>query len=692
MPKIQNDNLKFSTAILSRLGEELNPHPDQGIIELIRNSYDADARKCTVKLINTNKQNGSIQIIDDGVGMDLGAISKGWLVLGRSEKKGKKRTALGRIPVGDKGLGRLAALRMGTRVTMITRSKKEPLFEHKVIINWGDYEKANVVEDVSLEIESYGSTKIKKPGTEIYLEKLKTKLTKSDVERLSRAMILLGDPFDNSLGFKAVLDCPEYKDLRSVILNDYFSSAEYYLSGKINNEGFASAVVKDFYGKTLWKASHVDIRGKDKPYNAPVTDFELWAFNISKTNFLPDSIKLSDIREWLKTLGGVHFYYRGLRVSPYGDKGHDWLDLNLRRSQNPELRPSTNTSIGKISTDDSGNNLGQKTDRTGFIENEVFDDIKQFAQHCLEWMASKRLADREEKRQKVRKQSMSETSTLKTTLSTELKKLPLPSKESLESIINKYNEANKKQISTLKEELQLYRTLSTVGTTFTLFSHELKNPLSRIKMVTNSIGEYISKRLEEKDLQFFKKPLEIIQRAISALTALPKFAMGLLEKDKREMKVINVHSEIDEILQMLESFLQEAKVTTLKEFVNDPAFMYSSKASFQAIFVNLITNSLNAFIHSGIKNEKRTILFRTYISSGKIQVHLLDNGPGIRGLAVDEIWLPGKSTIPNGTGLGLTIVKDTVLDLGGEVYALANGELGGAEFILEFPIVKEEPE
>jgi len=79
------------------------------------------------------------------------------------------------------------------------------------------------------------------------------------------------------------------------------------------------------------------------------------------------------------------------------------------------------------------------------------------------------------------------------------------------------------------------------------------------------------------------------------------------------------------------------------------------------------------------------------LSKQILQIQVLDSGPGIRNLSVNEIWLPGKSTTPNGTGLGLTIVKDTVSDLGGKVYALANSDLGGAEIVIELPITKEKP-
>src|SRR5438874_1847289 len=99
------EHLRFAPDILRRLGEELVPHPDQGIIELVRNAYDADAKSCRVELLNTETRGGSILVSDDGSGMGLEAIQSGWLVLGRSGKAERRRTKKGRLPVGDKGLG-----------------------------------------------------------------------------------------------------------------------------------------------------------------------------------------------------------------------------------------------------------------------------------------------------------------------------------------------------------------------------------------------------------------------------------------------------------------------------------------------------------------------------------------------------------------------------------------------------------
>ena len=98
-------SLRFSPDILRRLGEELNPSLDQSILELVKNSFDASAKECTVVLRNTDKPGGTIEISDDGDGMDAEGIINGWLILGRSGRNPEQRTRLNRVPAGSKGLG-----------------------------------------------------------------------------------------------------------------------------------------------------------------------------------------------------------------------------------------------------------------------------------------------------------------------------------------------------------------------------------------------------------------------------------------------------------------------------------------------------------------------------------------------------------------------------------------------------------
>src|SRR5271170_4885535 len=93
-------HFRFSTDILRRLGEELNPSFEHGIVELAKNSYDADATTFTVVLTDAEKPGGSVVITDNGAGMSPNDIREGWLVIGQSRKGSIKRTPSGRIPAG----------------------------------------------------------------------------------------------------------------------------------------------------------------------------------------------------------------------------------------------------------------------------------------------------------------------------------------------------------------------------------------------------------------------------------------------------------------------------------------------------------------------------------------------------------------------------------------------------------------
>jgi len=106
----------------------------------------------------------------------------------------------------------------------------------------------------------------------------------------------------------------------------------------------------------------------------------------------------------------------------------------------------------------------------------------------------------------------------------------------------------------------------------------------------------------------------------------------------------------------------------------------------QAIVANLVTNVINAFSKKGARVRDRQLLVATEISRDRLALRVMDNGPGITDISIDDIWLPGQTTVPGGTGLGLSIVRDAAADLGGKARAIARGELGGAEFVIEFPL------
>ena len=703
-------HFKFSPSILSRLGEELIPNPDQGILELVKNSYDADATICEIELLNTEEMGGSIVISDNGMGMDLETLQSGWLVIGKSEKEGAsdRTPEHKRLRVGSKGLGRLAALRLGSHVELTTRPKSEPNIEHAVSMCWDDYDTVDSVEDVSLSPTTQKTAS--EQGTKITISNLKVKIGKREINRLARELLLLSDPFDTKTSFRPKLLGTGFADQEKQVNEQFFEDAEFFLKASLDEHGYASAQLVDWKGSTVAIASHSDISkhrqkleiserspdepnlSTDIPYQKSVpTNFELWIFQLDPQSFSAKNREdnSGQIRKWLEAAGGVHMYHRSLRVAPYGDKGDDWLKINFFRSRNPQVRPSTRTVIGRVIAEDSDSLLLQKTDRLGFLENEAFLNLRQFAINTLEWVANFRLGTVEIKQEQAKRD-------IKPKIANAMKRVkeiieinipdPVPRKETL-LVVEDYEKVTEKEVKILNEELQLYRSLATAGTTAAIFAHESGREINTLKGQVGILNAKMQKYIEsEIYLKYFSGTFTNIQKLASSVQGFAKYPIYLLKKEKRSQGKIEIHQVINDVINLFYPFLESSNTTIELDRVNTALNLRGSTALVEAILINLITNAINAFNAKDAPIQNRKIVIRTESNENFIWLRVMDNALGIQGLTIDEIWLAGKTTTRSGTGLGLKIAKDSVVDLGGQISVIANGQLGGAEFIVQLPL------
>jgi signal transduction histidine kinase len=690
--KVEHAHIKFSTQIIKRLGEELNPSIDQSILELVKNSYDADAKICSVTLDNITKPGGKIEIKDDGDGMDSEGIKNGWLILGHSSKSiDKKSRTLERITAGSKGLGRLAALRMGQVCALQSTPYNNLNKRFDLSIDWEKFDNSDLVENVDLPININEAEAAFEKGSIITIQNLKHGITERDVKKIARGLILLADPFgDDPNAFKPSLKSSEFKEMEDLVSKRYFDDADFHLAASIDDKGKGIASIKDYRGQVLFSATHEELIGKakDKVFKCPSLTFDLWAFLLNNTTFSTRSNTLAEVREWLGEFGGVHIYENALRVNPYGNQGNDWLDMNLSRARNPEERPSTNTSIGVVRIPDSKGLLSQKTDRSGFIENEVFYEIKRFCQSALDWMAKRRLEQAEIRRQKEKSNSNTASRVTKEAVQTAIENVEdVEQKKELKKVIDAYEKAHEKEVKVLKAEVQLYRTLSTAGITAATFSHESAgSPIKVITLSTNSLDGRIKLRIPKEEYQsFFLKRFNSIKNAIKSLAVLGSATLKLLDHEKRRPVRLNIHTVINDVITTFEPFLAGRNISIQTDFLHGNPFLRGTEASVESVITNLLNNSIVAFENAQTSN--RLIRIRTTIQENILTIALADNGPGIKGINLKDIWLPGQTTNPNGTGLGLTIVRDAVNDLGGVTGVTAKSDIGGAEILVELPII-----
>lgn len=680
--------IKFSTQIIKRLGEELNPSVDQSILELVKNSYDADAKNCTVELDGITEIGGSIRIKDDGDGMNADKIINGWLILGESSKNSNVRTRLQRIPAGNKGLGRLAALRMGTIAKLESFPKDERGIHFELAIDWNKYDNAKLVEDVHLPVKKFKSTPPKQnSGTNISIENLKNKIGDREVRKIARGLILLADPFDDDPNaFRPSLKSEEFKEMEKLVANRYFDDADYHLVAYVDKKGIGHASIKDYKGNILFQANHADLSKKRKgdAYNCPPTTFDFWAFLLNESTFSTRPTTLGEVKNWLKEFGGVHLYENGLRVNPYGNPGNDWLGIDVARVRNPEERPGTNTSIGVVRIKDSEGLLSQKTDRSGFIENDIFHEIQTFCKDALEWMSRRRMEVAERRRRAEKQRSEDESTGKKENLEKAIKLLPPAKRNKIQKAFVKYEKANEEIVKALKDEIQLYRTLSTAGIIAATFSHEsMGNSIKAITVSIKTVDKRIKEHLSKKYDELFKKPIDRISKSVDSLSVLGNATLSLLQRDKRRPVKVNIHKVIDNSLEILNPFFVDRGIAVTNDQFDGNPFVRATEAAIESIVTNLLNNSIVALENT----NNRKIFVKTIVEENILTLSVSDNGPGIIGINLKDIWLPGQTSNPNGTGLGLTIVRDAVYDLGGKVRANENGEYGGADIIVEIPIL-----
>src|SRR5262249_50041600 len=155
--------------------------------------------------------------------------------------------------------------------------------------------------------------------------------------------------------------------------------------------------------------------------------------------------------------------------------------------------------------------------------------------------------------------------------------------------------------------------------------------------------------------------------------------LNLLKREKRRNEVVDVNDSAKELVGYLKPFFEDSNIHLQFEPEKVPVMVSGSRALVESIMANIALNALKAFNAPDARIEGRIVELRVYPDGDNAIIKVLDNGPGIRNIGLDEIWLPGRTTFASGTGFGLTIVRDSVSDLRGTHSALAQGELGGAE-------------
>ena len=381
------------TAML--IGSENFSNPEGAIIELVKNTYDADSPCCYILFDGTDCHYSDIYIIDFGCGMDIETIKDCWMQIGTDDKQRHIETTTGRIKSGAKGIGRFALNRLGGQAIMYTHKESENAYTW--IVNWNDFNAPRKrINEIMADLEVVPLTIIQEKllslakrfnislpdfatGTILNVKQLADSWNEDSLRHLFISLQDLIPPFDipSFLQYLYVAGDDNYGKVEA----KYYDDFDYKVSAKCNEDGLFVDVQRNELDINALRSEYRGLFELDDMKRFPyrLEDFEqesyqmhlelnelfgmrdsklleeyaskLGAFRFDfyfvKSSKSDISSEKSDAkypyrqfspthrRQWLRKNIGVKIYRDKFRVRPYGENGDDWLHLGDRYSQNP---------------------------------------------------------------------------------------------------------------------------------------------------------------------------------------------------------------------------------------------------------------------------------------------------------------------------------------------------------------------
>lgn len=245
-----------------------------------------------------------------------------------------------------------------------------------------------------------------------------------------------------------------------------------------------------------------------------------------------------------------------------------------------------------------------------------------------------------------------------------------------------YNNAQQAYTHLQQAQDQLIKTekMAAIGQMAAAISHDLRNPLTGIKMATYYLGTKIDKT--DSEINNILKDIELeIDYASNVVTNILTYS--------RPTQLIYKRADINKIIKDTMHFVhlqnRDSHIELIKNYdENIPAFLMDNKQIKQVI-INLLSNSIQAMPDGG----KLTI--ETRLKPEEVEIKISDTGGGIEAKDMDSIFTPFFTTKARGVGLGLSIVNNIVQKHGGSVKV--NSVLGeGTSFTIGLPIHKSSAE
>ncbi len=724
--------------LLTMLGDQLIRNEQIALIELIKNSYDADADWVKVSFENFGNNleelySSKIIIEDNGEGMSLKTIEKSWMnpatpnkfvKKGESKKTKKKK----RIIQGEKGIGRFSILKLGKNILITTRPENSDV-EFEIDYDLSAYdddfltengeEKELFIDDFNIEVRTkapeiivdkeikvgYKTFNRGNHGTRIEISNLKGKWNRKKIDNIYKDISKLESIFDIIFKKNKKDDFtvgvyvngerhPLKEDYIEKLTGLFDTKAVFKIyNGRYNSlkkeftfleNGIPKSMEIDtpiFKKNWVYRQRFQDKKnGEYRPPECGNFSFNFFIFDFGKNapaKYLLDN----DDRQLIKQ-HRIYLYRDGIRVFPYGDPEDDWLKIDTYRGTISAGQFFSNDQVvGWIEISKAGNpKLKDKTNREGLIEEgNVTQDFTTLIQSFLSYFRLHQFKQYQENNKDKTKQDIFRTEEVKRQYE-ELKKHFEGNPTAINAINNLYKTYSIER-KYLTQRVEATEDLASVGLSVETASHDLMLMLSKgilgiDDLMKDCMGGNVTidKVIEE---------LQKLRGIFSFVETQMKDIQLIFTSSKQRRRNIRVYDILQKVVRIYKNILAKAGIELEIEKIGSPLIAKCTDAVLLQLFINLFDNSI--FWLSDINIKEKIIVIKLDGNNGKLIFS--DNGPGINKDDVPYIFEAFYTSKEEGRGLGLYIARQLLERIDYSIWLAdirADMILSGANFVVSF--------
>jgi nitrogen fixation/metabolism regulation signal transduction histidine kinase len=233
-----------------------------------------------------------------------------------------------------------------------------------------------------------------------------------------------------------------------------------------------------------------------------------------------------------------------------------------------------------------------------------------------------------------------------------------------------------------KKELDSWQKLIRVLT------HEIMNSISPITSLTGVISGYFKKKDNENTIPLELIDHQIVSKTLSGLNTIEETGKGLLDfvdkyrsltsLPKPNLSKFTIDSLFRKCKLLMESNISNSIKIITSVYPEDIAIV-ADYAQVEQILINLIKNAVEAL--SNMKDG--TIHLKAFYAENGTFIQVADNGIGISGDIIEDIFVPFYTTKENGSGIGLSLSKQIMQNHDGTI-SVNSAPDKGSEFTLKF--------